>query len=286
MKTVLITGVSTGIGYATAAALLARGVRVFGSVRSSEAAARVSRELSGDFTALWFDVTDADSIAREIAKLAEALGGKGLTALVNNAGISEPAPLMHVPLEEFRAHLEINVTGALAVTQACLPLLGAVKDCAHALGRVVNIGSVSGKIAYPFMGAYAASKFALEAMSDSLRRELLLYGIDVIVIEPSTVQTPMVDKFIERLSRYRQTDYGAALAALLDRAKSRQEVALPVSRVTDVIIEAIDSPSPRTRYPIPRNRLTSWLLPRYLPDRVVDRLAARAFGLGKASSRN
>jgi NAD(P)-dependent dehydrogenase (short-subunit alcohol dehydrogenase family) len=168
----------------------------------------------------------------------------------------------------------------LAVTQAFLPLLGAQTNAPFSPGRIINISSVSGRIAYPFMGAYAASKHALEGMSDSLRRELLLYGIDVILIEPGTIKTPIIGKFAEQVGRYMATDYGRLLEPLAASVAEREASALPVERVTAVILQALESRNPRTRYPIPRKRLTGWLLPRWLPDRWFDRLIARQLKIG------
>ncbi len=276
MKSIVITGVSTGIGYEAAKMLAGRGWRVYGSVRKPADADRIQAELGDGFTPLLFDVTDEGAMATAVAQLPAPL-----TALINNAGIAEPAPLMHLPLDEFRHHLEINVTGVLAVTQACLPLLGAQANWPHPPGRIINISSVSGRIVYPFMGAYAASKHALEAMSDALRRELLLYGIDVILIEPGTVRTPIIGKFAGQVERYMGTDYGRVLQPLAAQVEKREQSALPVERVTAVILQALESEHPKTRYPIPRKRLTGWLLPRLLPDRWFDRLVARQLKIDK-----
>lgn len=280
-KTVLITGVSSGIGYEVAKELVARRYQVFGSVRKQADALRVQSELGSDFTPLLFDVTDEAGIATAVATIQESVSNRGLTALINNAGVSEPAPLMHIDLADFRKHLEINVTGVLAVSQACLPLLGAQKEWPYQPGRILNISSVSGRVAYPFMGAYAASKHALEGMSDSLRRELMMYGIDVILIEPGTVKTPIIGKFAEQVERYMNTDYGRFLAPLAAAIEKREETALPVAKVVNVILEALESKNPKTRYPIPRKQLTGWLLPRWLPDRMFDRLVGRQLGIEK-----
>lgn len=280
-KTVLITGVSSGIGYEVAKELVARRYQVFGSVRKQADALRVQSELGSDFAPLLFDVTDEAGIATAVSTIRESISNRGLTALINNAGVAEPAPLMHMDLADFRKHLEINVTGVLAVSQAFLPLLGAQKEWPYQPGRILNISSVSGRVAYPFMGAYAASKHALEGMSDSLRRELLMYGIDVILIEPGTVKTPIIGKFAEQVERYMNTDYGRFLAPLAATIEKREETALPVAKVVNVILEALESKNPKTRYPIPRKRLSGWLLPRWLPDRLFDRLVGRQLGIEK-----
>jgi NAD(P)-dependent dehydrogenase (short-subunit alcohol dehydrogenase family) len=279
LKQILITGVSTGIGFATAEDLLAAGYGVFGSVRSDEDAARVQAALGGRFSPLRFDVTDKEAVQRAAEEVEEALEGQNLAALVNNAGISTAGPLLHMPLEIFRQTLEVNVTGLLNVTQRFAPLLGARRGAPQARGRIVNIGSVSGRVAYPFMGAYAASKHALEALSDALRRELLMYGVDVILIEPGTVRTSLVDKFTAQIDRYLDTDYAPALGKLSQQAEKREESALPVEAVTRVVRRAIESERPKTRYPVPRKRLSGWLLPRWLPDRWLDAFVARQLKL-------
>ncbi len=167
MKHVVITGVSSGIGFDGARYLVERGWHVFGSVRRTADGERVRAELGEGFTPLFFDVTDEGAIKTAAGQVSERIGETGLWGLVNNAGIAVPGPLMHLPLEEFRQQLEINVTGQLAVTQAFLPLLGVRKNASHPPGRIVNISSVSGRIAYPFLGPFAASKHALEALSDA-----------------------------------------------------------------------------------------------------------------------
>ncbi|MCB8943437.1 MAG: SDR family oxidoreductase [Ardenticatenaceae bacterium] len=268
MKTVVITGVSTGIGYAAAAELGQRGYQVFGSVRRAEDAEHVQAELGANFTPLLFDVTDEARVKTAVAQLTTHLNGQPLTALINNAGISTPGPLAHLTPEALRQQLEVNVVSVLAVTQAFLPLLKSERTP----GRIINISSVSGRIVYPFMGAYAASKHALEALSDALRRELYLYGIEVIVIEPGTVRTPIVGKFGEQVAQYAGTDYAPFLAKLQAEVAERERKAMPVERVTAVIRTALETPNPQPRYPVPRKWLTGWLLPRLLPDRWFDRL--------------
>lgn len=275
MKRVLITGVSTGIGYATAKDLVASEYEVLGSVRSQEDARRVSDELGQSFTPLLFDVTDREAVQEAAAEVAGLLDDENLTALVNNAGITTPGPLLHMPLDTFRQTLEVNVTGLLHVIQQFAPLVGARKEAPRPRGRIINISSVSGHVAYPFMGAYAASKHAVEALSDALRRELLIYDVDVILIEPGTVRTPIVTKFAEQVGQYLDTDYGPILSKVQEQVEEREQSALPVEAVTRVIRTALESPRPKTRYPIPRKRISGWLIPRWLPDRWFDALIAR-----------
>ena len=184
MKSIVITGVSTGIGWGAAKVAIQKGFRVFGSVRKAADAQRLSAEFGPNFTPLIFDVTDEAAVAAAARQVREALGGETLFGLVNNAGVAVAGPLLHLPIAEFRQQIEINLTGAVIVTQAFAPLLGADKDLKGPPGRIVNISSVGGRNATPFMAPYNASKFALEGLSESLRRELMLFGIEVIVVAP------------------------------------------------------------------------------------------------------
>lgn len=270
MKHILITGVSTGIGFDAARLLTERGFHVFGSVRREEDAATVSRLLGSNFTPLLFDVTDEAGIETAVSQVEEEVGNAGLFGLVNNAGIATFGPLQHLPLNKLRQQLEVNVVGVVAVTQAFLPLLGADKSATHPAGRIINISSVSGQIAYPFLGAYAASKHALEALSDAWRRELLLYGIDVILIEPGTVQTPIIGKSKAQFDDFVGTDYSRLFKDLTQQLEQRETNNIPVAKISEIIYSALTTPRPKTRYPVPRRWLTGWLLPRWLPDRWID----------------
>src|SRR4026208_2138382 len=180
MRSVVVTGVSTGIGWGIMKVLIQNGFRVFGSVRKSQDAERLTKEFGEAFVPLLFDITNEEGVRNAAQKVREQLNGKTLFGLVNNAGVAVPAPLMHQPIEDFRKQMEINLIGQLIVTQAFLPLLGTDRSLKGNPGRIINMSSVSGERGYPFLGAYAASKFALEGYSESLRRELMLYGIDVI----------------------------------------------------------------------------------------------------------
>lgn len=272
-KAVVITGVSSGIGNATARALLERGYRVFGSVRSAEDADRLQAEFGEAFTPLLFDVTDSAAIAAAVTQVQAALGEQGLYALINNAGIAVPGPLKEVSLAQFRQHFEVNLLGLLDVTQQFLPLLGGELDSPYPPGRIINISSTSGRVAYPFMGAYAASKHALEALSDSLRREMLLYGIDVVVIQPGTTNTPIKEKFASQVRAYEEGDYGPVFIEFEKQMVKRETGGLPVEKVVNVIVQAVESERPRIRYAVPRKWLTSWILPRLVPDRWLDHFA-------------
>ena len=174
---VVITGASTGIGRASALDLDSRGFRVFAGVRKDEDAERLRSERPS-IEPLRIDVTDADSIAAARDRVTEAVDGAGLAGLVNNAGIAVPGPLEHLPIDEIRRQLEVNLIGQIAVTQAFLPLLRTAR------GRIVNIGSIGGRVALPLLGPYAGSKHAMEGITDSLRRELRPWGIEVSIVRP------------------------------------------------------------------------------------------------------
>lgn len=277
---VVVTGVSSGIGYATATELVSNGIHVFGTVRSEADAERVRAAIGNGFTPLLMDVTDTASVRRAAETVGEAVGDTGLLGLVNNAGIALAGPLMHLPEEELRRQFDVNVFGAVSVIQAFLPLLGARKDPPHPPGRIVNLSSVSAHTVYPFMGPYAASKHALEAMSQALRRELMLYGIDVILIVAGSVATPIWSKMDhEALTRYADTDFAAAGAQAYEAASKLGREGMPAERVAGAIHEALTSERPRTTYLLTNNRLMGWYLPRMVPARRLDRIIAKALGL-------
>ena len=193
-KDIVVTGVSTGIGWGTTKVLVSKGFRVFGSVRKPADAERLQREFGDGFVPIIMDVTDADAIHQAAQKVGSMTGDRNLVGLVNNAGIVVSGPLLHLRPSEYRRQLEVNMVSPLVVIQAFAPLLGTDKKRQKPAGRIVNITSSVAKIAIPLLGAYSASKFGLEGMSDALRRELMLFGIDVAIIEPGTVNTVMYEK--------------------------------------------------------------------------------------------
>lgn len=280
---VVVTGVSTGIGLAIARVLVANDVHVFGSVRRAEDAERVRAGLGERFTPLVFDVTDPSAIRASVPAVVDALEGRTLFGLVNNAGIAVGGPLIHQPLDEVRRHLEVNVIGALATVQAFAPLLGADRMRSGGPGRIVQISSVAGRISAPFLGAYAASKRALEGMSESLRRELMLYGIDVIIVNPGSVATPIWDKAeAHDGSRYAGTNYEPLLTRFLAAALKRGRSGLPAEAIGRVVWTALSARSPRTSYAVVGRKLMNWTIPLTLPTRVLDRLIARRLGVADA----
>lgn len=279
MRSIVITGVSSGIGHGAAREFAGHGYRVFGSVRKQEDADRLGAELGPNFTPLLFDVTDREAVFAAAEEVGEALGGSGLSGLVNNAGTAIGGPIMLQPLEEVRAHFEVNVVGLVSVTQAFLPLLGAIRTRTHEPGRILNVGSVGGKIASPFIGAYAGTKHAVEGISDSLRRELLPYGIDVIVIEPGAVRTEIWDKGAAGAERYADTDYAEAISRFGDYAQGLAKNGYSPEQFGRFVREVFEKEKPRTRYAIAPRKFVNFTIPRLLPDRWLDRLIARNIGL-------
>ena len=280
MKQVVITGVSTGIGHASAKTLIEGGFRVFGSVRNHADADRLQREFGEMFVPLLFDVTDEAAVQAEAAKVGEQLGTETLSGLVNNAGIEVAGPLPYLPTDQFRHQLEVNLVGPFIVTKAFLPLLGADPARNGKPGRVVNISSVSGKIAGPFSGAYAASKFGLEGFSESLRRELFLFGIDVIIIGPGAVVTPIWQKSDTGLTeRFGDTPFVEALAKFELYAAKEGASGFPAEVIGRIVWHALTAARPKVRYAVVPNRLPNWIIPRLMPMRILDKLVAQFMGI-------
>jgi NAD(P)-dependent dehydrogenase (short-subunit alcohol dehydrogenase family) len=283
-RTVLVTGASTGIGEACARRLDAMGWRVFAGVRREADAEALRRGASPRLTPVRLDVTEEAQVRAAAEAVAAAAGGDaGLDGLVNNAGIVIAGPLECLPLSEVRAQLEVNVVGAVAVTQACLPLLR------RARGRIVNIGSISGRSAAPFIGAYSASKFALEALTDSLRVELAPWGIEVAIVEPGAIATPiwvksqaLAERNLSTVDPGARALYEEAMAAMRRVVEEAARRAAPADRVADAVAHALTARRPRTRYLVGADARLQAALARLLPDRLRDRLTARFMGLPRA----
>jgi NAD(P)-dependent dehydrogenase (short-subunit alcohol dehydrogenase family) len=279
MKSVVVTGASTGIGWGCAKVLCARGFHVFGSVRRQADADRLKTEFGDKFTPLLFDITDPAAVTRGAEQVAAALGNDTLAGLVNNAGIAVPGPMLFVNIDELRHQLEINVIGQVIVTQAFAPLLGADRSRSGEHGRIVMISSVGGRNASPFVGPYNASKFALEGLSESLRRELMLYGIDVIVVAPGAVATPIWDKAdAVDVSRYANTPYGPALTKVKEFMISNGRKGFPPEKIGEAVYVALTARKPKVRYTVTPDPLQN-LVVTTLPKRMVDRMIAGRLGL-------
>jgi NAD(P)-dependent dehydrogenase (short-subunit alcohol dehydrogenase family) len=275
VSSVLITGASSGIGEATALRLARAGWRVFAGVRSAADGERLRAAAGEQLEPVTIDVTEAATIAAA----AEALGGEPLDGVVNNAGTALAMPLEFLPLDQLRRQLEVNLVGHVAVTQALLPNLRAAR------GRIVNVGSIAGRSALPFLGAYAASKHALEAFTDSLRVELRPFGIAVTVIEPGTIATPIWRKGGERFQElaaqmpHELTElYGTRMEAFREAAASARQRAEPADKVARVVERALTEERPKARYVVGRDAWRRALverLPAGLRDRVYERVLLR-----------
>ncbi|MDF1521766.1 MAG: SDR family NAD(P)-dependent oxidoreductase [Trueperaceae bacterium] len=269
---VLVSGASTGIGRASVLELAGRGVRVFAGVRRSEDGEALRAEVGEHVVPVRLDVTDGAAIAAAVEEIAAANGDRALSGLVNNAGIVVAGPLEFLPVDAVRRSFEANVVGLLALTQACLPLLRSGR------GRIVNMGSISGRFASPLLGPYAASKFAVEALSDALRRELAPWGIPVALIAPGAVATPIWEKsataaqaLLEGLPAEAHAYYGADIEHAQGRALRAARTGIPAAAVAVVVHEALTASRPRTRYLVGRDARIGAFLARWLPDRILDR---------------
>lgn len=270
---VVITGASTGIGAACARFLADHGFQVFAGVRDLQAGEVLASGRSLRLIPIQLDVTEDTSIRNAAERVTHHLGDAGLAGLINNAGIAVGSPLEVIPIDQLRRQFEVNVFGQVAVTQAFLPLLR------KAHGRIVNMGSIAGRATIPLMGPYSASKHALEALTDALRLELQQWGIQVSVIEPGAIATPIWEKSV-RAAKDLETaaDSSAAIGytELIMRIKETvgkaAERAIPPDAVVRAVVHALTASRPRTRYLVGTDaKIRAWMV-KWLPDRLNDRL--------------
>ena len=280
MKSVVVTGVSTGIGRGAASVLVKQGWRVFGSVRKDADGRALRSELGDAFVPLVFDVEDNDAILAAAEGVRSHLAGQTLDGLVNNAGSSFTDPLLVQSVADFRKQIEINLVGVFAVTRAFAPLLGADPTLAGTKGRIVNISSVGDRMGVPFLGAYAAAKHGVEGFSASLRRELQLVGIDVIVVGPGSVATAIWDKAeVLPLDHLAGTIWDRPFRNFTSHMIKTGRKGLAPEQVGEVIATALTASKPKTRYAVVRGKFMNSTLPSMLPSRVVDRLVGKQLGL-------
>lgn len=283
---VVVTGASSGIGYDTTRYLIENDYHVFGSVRNEKDAQKLLKDFGNKVIPLVFDVTDKNAIKIAKEKVETRLGNELLIALVNNAGIAVSGPLQFVEIADVRYQLEVNVIGTLMVSQAFLPLLGAKQPVHTNPGKIINISSISGIFSTPFMGPYCMSKYAVESMSDIFRRELSLYSIDVVVIEPGPIATPIWEKAKADSSQssFLNTIYEPILNSRNEIINQNEKNALPVSSVSELILRSIEKKYPATRTIITKK---SWLVKiiKLLPDRLVDNLITKNIRKGKLVGR-
>ena len=282
-KDVVVTGVSTGIGWATTKVLVSKGFRVFGSVRKQADAERLQKEFGSSCVPLLMDITDADAVHQASKHVSALIDDRNLIGLVNNAGIVVSGPLLYLRPSEYRRQLEVNMISPLVVIQAFAPLLGTDKKRQGPAGRIVNISSTGAKVAIPLIGGYSSSKAGLEGMSDDLRKELMLFGIDVVIIEPGTVNTALYDKGEkEDLSEFQPTEYWEAVENfqkfIVNEARTN---GLPPERLGEAVYLALSAAKPKARYAVVPQRFKNWTLPRLLPTRMVDAQLAKLLGITK-----
>jgi NAD(P)-dependent dehydrogenase (short-subunit alcohol dehydrogenase family) len=282
-KDVVVTGVSTGLGWGTTKVLVSKGFRVFGSVRKQVDADRLQSEFGNGFVPLMMDITDADAVHQAAQKAGSMIGDRNLVGLVNNAGIVVSGPLLYLRPSEYRRQLDVNMISPLVVIQAFAPLLGTDKKRRGPAGRIVNISSTGAKVAIPLIGGYSSSKAGLEGMSDALRQELILFGIDVVIIEPGTVNTAMYDKGEkEDLSEFKPTEYWEAVQNfqkyIVTEARTN---GLTPGRLGEAVHVALTTAKPKARYAVVPQRFKNWTLPRLLPTRMLDDYLAKQMKLTK-----
>jgi NAD(P)-dependent dehydrogenase (short-subunit alcohol dehydrogenase family) len=279
MKSVVVTGASTGIGWATAKMLLDRGFRVFGSVRKQADADRLKGEFGANFTPLLFDVTDEPAVLAAARDVRAALNGEKLAGLVNNAGIAVAGPVLGLSADEFRRQMDVNVIGPIIATQAFGPLLGADASLKGTPGRIVMISSVAGQNGNPLTSAYSASKHAIEGLSEGLRRELMLFGIDVIIVAPGAVKTPIWSKAEEvDISAYRNSPFFPAMQKMRAFMLQLGATGLPPERIAETVCAALTLPRPKVRYSIVPDPVRVGMM-KALPKRALDKIIAKRLGL-------
>jgi NAD(P)-dependent dehydrogenase (short-subunit alcohol dehydrogenase family) len=280
MRSVVITGASTGIGWATAKLLLDRGFRLFGSVRKQADADRLRGEFGANFTPLLFDVTDEAAVLAAAREVRTALNGEKLAGLVNNAGIAVAGPVLGLGADGFRRQMDVNVIGPIIATQAFGPLLGVDASLKGPKGRIVMISSVAGKNGNPLTPAYAASKHAIEGLSESLRRELMLFGVDVVIVAPGPVKTPIWTKGQDSfdMGKYRNSPYLPSMQKVAAYMQHLDSIGLPPEKIAEVVHGALTLPKPRVRYQVAPDPIRH-LITNVLPKRMVDKIIAKRVGL-------
>ena len=280
MKTVVITGASTGIGRSTAEYLAANGWQVFAGVRKEKDGVALT-EADAHIKHILLDVTNPEQVDAAVETIRAALEGQKLAGLINNAGIANMGPLAVQPLDQFKAHFDVNVFGLLRASQAFAPLLGMDESLAGKPGRIVNITSVGGRLASPFLGAYTATKHAVESMTDSLRRELVIFGIDAIAVGPGAVKTPIWDKAEDANSSnpYSNSPWAKPIDKFSETMLEGGRTGLDPEVIAKTIENALTARKPKARYaPVP-DKLTNFTLPMLLPKRVVDGFFWKRFGM-------
>lgn len=280
LPNVVLTGAGSGIGKATAARLIGQGYRVFGGAISAAEAQILQAEFGPNFTPLLIDVRNEQSLTEAAARVARLIGNRRLTALLNIAGVIVNGPLLDLSAAQFGDVLAVNLVGMHSVTRAFLGLLGSDPQRSGAAGRIINMSSASGTRTMPFTGAYSASKFGVEALSAAMRMEFAPMGIDVVVIAPGLINTPMAGKIESDLRKPPSLPvYQEPLRRFLERTLAATAKGVPLERVVQLIVDAVDRPRPKPRYEIHNSFLRDAILMRALPVRQRDAIVTRLLAL-------
>lgn len=292
MKAVVITGVSTGIGYDATRYLIERGYTVFGSVRTVEDQQRLLADFPSNFHALLFNVTDYEAIRHEASRVKEILGENLLKALVNNAGIAVAGPMQLLDDKSFEHQIEVNLFGTRVITNAFLPMLGADpqsqlshKPSTQKCGKIINISSISGILNTQLNGSYCVAKHAMESLGEVYRRELYMYGIDVISIQPGPIQSKIWDKNKGSMQEFYDTDYGTMIHNTETIMENAQQDAMPAETVSKLIDYIIQTKRPKLSYIVHRKKWPIKLMAKYLPARIVDYILWKSLSSTRDSQR-
>lgn len=276
-QAVLITGVSSGIGYDAVRFLLEKGYYVFGSVRKQEDKIKLETDFPENFCCLQFDVTKEAQVIASLEQLKSILDGHPLSGLINNAGQAIAGPMQLLSDDKFRQQMEINLFGTRNVTNCFLPLLGAVKDFQGTPGKIINISSLAGIFNTPFLGAYCVSKHAMESLGEIYRRELLLYGIDVVSIQSGPIASEIWKKSGEELDEFSDSDYATILKKSRALMRKSEKEALPARVISELIFKILTTKKPKLSYIVHKHKLKTILLTKYLPTRFIDNLIKKSY---------
>lgn len=280
MKYILITGVSTGIGQGILVELIKNGYFVFGTVRNKKDSQRLEKEINSDlFMPILADVTDEKTVKAAFKTIQKKLGKNHLFGLINNAGILNGGPLVHLTLDEYRQIMEVNFFGTVRMMQTFIPLMPHKPENAHEAGRIINISSVFGHYGLPYVSTYSASKYAVEGFSCSVRRELEKQHIKVVVLIPGAVKTKIFEKGAN------DADYDHAQGTVYEHTgknfrrflRKREDHGITADRVGQKVLKILKSAHPKPRYHISGSPMIEWYLPKYLPDRLLDFILRKMF---------
>ena len=277
MQHIFVTGVSSGIGYDATRYFIEQGYTVLASVRKQADKERLEQDFPSNFHCFLFDVTDRDAIRIAAIEVQSILGDNLLTALVNNAGVALAGPMQLVDDDRFEEQMRINLFGTRNVTNAFLPMLGARSDrqADQKPGKIINISSISGILNTPINGSYCVAKHAMESLGEVYRRELFIYGIDVVSIQPGPIQSEIWNKNADSMAEFADSDYAPMIRRVNEIMKQAQRDALPAEVISKLIHKIIKTRRPKTQYIVHSNRWSVTVIAKLLPPRWVDRILYR-----------